>query len=111
MDYLAAHWLALLLTGMGLILGGLSVLRNFRSLKTSEVWTSPGFVIAVGLLLLGVGDLWPWQEVAFWVAGAALVVLFVKLIVVVTTGEWLPLLGWSVAAILLLSLSGAFLAE
>src|SRR3989442_6021416 len=106
MDYLAAHWLALILTGIGLVLGGLSVLR-----RPEAFWMLPGFVIGAGLFLLGVGDLgtslasvlfgdsWPWREIALWVAAVALVALLVKLIVVVTTGEWLVPLAWSVAAI------------
>src|SRR2546428_8826660 len=118
MDYLAAHWLALLLAGIGLILGGLSLLR-----RPQAFWTSPSFVVAAALLLLGggdfgvsvtyglLGDVWPWREIALWVAAGALVALFVKLIVVVTTGEWLAPLAWIFAAVLLLGLGGAVLPE
>src|SRR6267378_5625516 len=57
--------------------------------------------------LLGFGGLALRLDWALWLAGTMLTILFVMVLVVITTGSWSARLGYSVGALLLIGLGGA----
>jgi uncharacterized membrane protein len=95
LDYLRDYWLVLLLL---LSAVGLAVFVGQRS------WRRP--LLPAALALLGAGNLALSTGPAFWVAAAALAILFGMLLILILTGGWWAPLGYAVAAALLLGLGG-----
>ena len=103
LDVLAEHWFSFLLLAIALVLG-VSVLNVWR--RRGE-WSLPLLLVGSAAALLGVGGLALPVMWGLWLAGAALAILFVMLLMVITTGSWYAPLGYSVGALLLLGLGGA----
>jgi hypothetical protein len=102
-QFLVLHWFGVLLLAIGLVLAGL-LLRDWRRTKA---WSLNLLLPAAAFGLAGWGGLFLPAEWGLWIAGAALAVLFLLLLTVIISGNWWPVAGYSVGALLLLGLGGA----
>ncbi|HEV3204594.1 MAG TPA: VWA domain-containing protein [Gemmataceae bacterium] len=105
-DLLSIHWFDSLLVVLALVFGYLFV----RRWQTKQSWSHHYLLAAGACGLFGLGGLvvpFPW---ALWVLIAALVGWFGAILVVLMTGHWSASLGYTLAALFLLS-SGAIAAE
>ncbi len=101
-DFLANHWLSLVLLLAALVLGAfLLVLRQRR-----QAWSIPLLLLGSSFALLGLGGLTLPFAWALWLGAAALAILFVMLLVVITSGSWWAPLGYTIGALLLLGIGG-----
>jgi uncharacterized membrane protein len=102
-DLLAEHGLSILLLATALVLGtSLLIVRRRRG-----AWSLPLLLLSSAFALVGAGGLALPFTWALWLAGAMLALLFVMLLLVITTGAWSAALGYGIGALLLLGLGGA----
>src|SRR5436309_3236821 len=103
LDFLSEHWFSVLLLASALILGAalLNVWRRRRE------WSRTLLLSASAFAFLGVGGLVLPAGWGLWLVVAMLVLLFIMLLVVITTGSWSAILGYTVGGLLLLGLGGA----
>jgi uncharacterized membrane protein len=102
-DLLAGHWLSMLLLVIALVLGTLLLIARRRSAD----WSLPLLLSGSAFALLAAGGLALSLDWALWLAGAMLAILFVMLLVVITTGSWSAPLGYATGGLLLLGIGGA----
>jgi uncharacterized membrane protein len=103
LDVLAEHWFSFLLLAIAVVLG-VSLLNVWR--RRGE-WSLLLLLTGSAVALLSVGGLALPATWGVWLAGAALALLFVMLLLVIITGSWSAPLGYAVGAVLLLGLGGA----
>jgi uncharacterized membrane protein len=103
LEFLAGHWFSVLLLLIALILGGSLLVARLRRREWSMQW----LLLAAACALAGAGGLALPVAWGLWLAGAMLAVLFVALLIVITSGAWSARLGYTVGALLLLGLGGA----
>jgi uncharacterized membrane protein len=102
-EFLVSHWLAILVTALGLSLAALLLLKRRRQPE----WSIPLLLWSSCLVLVGIGGLGAIPgEWALWIAGGSAVILFGMLAVVVITGQWWPPLAYVSGAIFLLGIGG-----
>ena len=103
LNFLTEQWFSVLLLAIALVFGVLLLSGRRRHRE----WSLPLLLLSSTFALLGVGGLALPVGWALWLAAAMLAILFIMLLVVITTGTWSAALGYSVAALLLLGLGGA----
>src|SRR6266851_5638112 len=103
LEFLAEYWFSVLLLASALVLG-VSLLNFWRRRRE---WSLPLLLLASAFLLLSIGGLALPVVWALWLAGTMLGILFVMVLLVITTGSWSALAGYSVGGLLLLGLGGA----
>jgi uncharacterized membrane protein len=102
LDFLAGSWLSLVLLLAALGLGARFAQRRWRA--STKAWNHLRGSCACGLLALG-GLFLP-AAWGLWLGAAALVVLLGMLLTLILFSAWSALLGYIVAAFLLVSLGG-----
>src|SRR5262249_16815815 len=95
--FLATHWLAIALFGVGLAPGG----GAWQTWRRRGAWPTTLVLLAGSVSLLAVGSLAIPSTRAAWLAGLAFVALFAALLVVVVTGRWSAPLGHALGGLLL----------
>lgn len=100
--YVATHWFSLLAVAGAVVSLIAAAALQFR--RPGMLW--PLFAVAAVLGLCGIGGLVLPFHWAIWVAAAAALGLFAKLLVLITSGEWLARLAVGVAAVFMLGLGG-----
>src|SRR5947209_2656579 len=90
------HWVTVLLLATALVLGA-ALLHVWRRRRE---WSLALLMSASALALLGVGGLVLPAGWALWLAVAMLAFLFIMLLVVITTGAWSAILGYTVGGLL-----------
>src|SRR5579871_1483942 len=101
-EFFAEHWFSILLLAIALVLGA-SLLNVWRRRRE---WSWPLMLTGSAFSLLGVGGLTLQTEWGLWLSGAMLAVLFIMVLLVITTGSWSALLGYGVGALLLVGVGG-----
>ena len=123
-DFIATYWLALICLALAAILGAIAAIRAPR-----YGWSWQLYLPALLLASLGIGGLLEFREylgqawsgveyLPWWagsiIAGSALAVFVILLIVVITTGYWSAYLGYALAAVMFIGIGifgGAFATE
>src|SRR6266478_1996333 len=103
LEFFAEHWFSVLLLAIALLLAA-SLLNVWRRRRE---WSLTLLLSGSAFALLGFGGLALRLDWALWLAGAMLTILFVMVLVVITTGSWSARLGYIVGALLLVGLGGA----
>jgi len=103
-EFLATHWLTFIILGVGILL---AIVAGFR-------WHArpiAHYIATVLLLLMGAGGLniVP-EDWCLWIALGAAAVLFVKLVVVLVTGNWWAPLGFVAGTALVFAIGGVAMA-
>src|SRR5262249_1507318 len=102
-DLLAENWFSLLLLLLTLGLGASLLLLRYRR----KTWSLPLLLSGSAVGLIGAGGMLLPVDSGLWIGAAMLAVLFVMLLVVITSGSWWAPLGYTVGAVLLLAIGGA----
>ena len=97
-EFIADNWSAVLLLGLAVALPLAPAVRRRRVPSVAVLLTSASLGVA------GVGGLALPVDWGVWTAASAAAVLFVMLLVLVTTGRWYAPLAYAVGAVLLVGL-------
>jgi uncharacterized membrane protein/Mg-chelatase subunit ChlD len=100
---LSRHGLGGLCLAVAAVLGGVLLIKRRRQ----TAWSIPLLVLGSAFALAGMGGLFLPHSWGWWVAGAALAILFVMLLVLVLTEHWWAPLGYAAGGLLLLGLGSA----
>lgn len=103
LDFLTEHWFSVLLLAIALLWG--LALLNVR--RRRREWSLPLLLSGSAFALLGLGGLVLPVAWGVWSSAVLLAILFIMLLVVITTGSWSAALGYSVGGLLLFGLGGA----
>src|SRR5260370_28356735 len=101
LEYLKENWFSLLLLIVAISLGAPLLIAYSRR----RSWSLPLLLTGAAFALLGVGGLVLPFSISLWVGAAAAAIFFGMLLVVITTGSWWAPLGYTIGAVLLLTLS------
>jgi uncharacterized membrane protein len=102
-DFLTENWFSLVLMLVALVLGTWLLLLRYRW----RTWSLPLLLSGSAVGLIGAGGLLLPVDWGLWIGAGMLAVLFVMLLVVITSGTWWAPLGYAVGAALLLAIGGA----
>jgi uncharacterized membrane protein len=102
LDFVVSYWFSLFLLAAALGLAGAALFLWQRR----GAWSVPFLLGSAAFAIVGLGGLALPFDWGLWLGGAALAVLFVMLLVVITTGSWSAALGYSFGALWVLALGG-----
>ena len=103
LEFIADKWFSLALLVLAVVCAGLLLYWRLRR----QSWSLSLLLVGAALACVAIGGLVIQFEVALWMGGGLLLVLFGMLLVVIITGSWWAPLGYFVGTLLLAAIGGA----
>jgi uncharacterized membrane protein len=101
-EYLASHWLSVVLIAMALLAAAVALTLKQRRGAWPWGWIASVLIVA----LIGIGGLALPFEIAFWIGAGVLAAIFLAALVLIISGAWYAPLGFGLGVLFCLALGG-----